>query len=126
MSAALELARNHGRRLVQIKDISARGDIPQTYLEQLLNRLVKSGIVRAVRGKRGGYTLTQDPRKISLLNVLEALEGPISIAESAQGFPAINEVLVGVEKDVRQSLNISLADLLARQAEAATREMYYI
>ena len=126
MAAVLEIAKNHGRGLVQIKDISARGDIPQGYLEQLLNRLVKSGIVRAVRGKKGGYTLTQDPRQISLLNVLEALEGPVSIAESAQGFPAINEVLLRVEKDARQSLNISLADLLARQAETATREMYYI
>ena len=126
IAAILHLATHHGRGLVQIKNISAHGDIPQAYLEQLLNRLVKSGIVRAVRGKKGGYALSQDPSHISLLAVLEALEGAVSIAQSAQSFPAIKEVLLAIEQDIRKSLDIPLSDLLARQEEMSAKEMYFI
>lgn len=75
LCAILEIAGNYGSRLTQAREIVEKYKIPQPYLEQLLNRLSKSGIIKSIRGKNGGYDLAAYPSEITLLNVLEALEG---------------------------------------------------
>ena len=68
LSALLEMARHYGGGLLQVKDIAGRHDISQQYLEQLLNRLIHAGLVRAVRGKNGGYALAHPPTQMTLLS----------------------------------------------------------
>jgi Rrf2 family protein len=85
MRAVLALARNHGQGSIFLKDIVEREGLPGTYLEQLMVPLRKAGIVMGVRGAKGGYTLARHPAELSVLTVLEALEGPLRLAECPGG-----------------------------------------
>jgi Rrf2 family transcriptional regulator, cysteine metabolism repressor len=85
MRAMLALARTHGHGSTFLKEIVERENLPGTYLEQLMVPLRKAGIVQAVRGAKGGYTLARNPAEISVLSILEALEGPLSLADCPSG-----------------------------------------
>ncbi len=76
--AAIDLACNFGEGPVSAREISERRGIPARFLEQLFVSLRRAGIVTAVRGARGGFELATDPSKITVLDIVEALEGPLS------------------------------------------------
>lgn len=76
--AMLELALEYGKRPLQIKSIADREDISNKYLEQLIAMLKSAGLVRSVRGPRGGYMLAKPPQEILLKDIFVTLEGPIS------------------------------------------------
>jgi Rrf2 family protein len=74
--ALLELALHYDQgEPIQIRQISAQQNIPDRYLEQLLAILRRAGLVRSQRGAKGGYLLVREPRKISLYEVVNCLEG---------------------------------------------------
>jgi Rrf2 family protein len=77
--AILELAENHGKGPLQIKIIAHRQDISAKYLEQLMAILKSAGLVRSIRGSKGGYLLAKGPNRIKLSDVFNALEGPSAI-----------------------------------------------
>lgn len=60
---------------LQIRQIAAQQEIPDRYLEQLLATLRRSGLVRSQRGARGGYILAREPRQITVLEVMNSIEG---------------------------------------------------
>jgi len=76
-----DLAYNGAGAPVQVRVIGARQKIPARYLEQIFQRLRKSGIVCGKRGPGGGYTLARLPAEISLRDIVEAIEGPVGAAE---------------------------------------------
>jgi len=65
--------------VVTAKDIADHEEIPMRYLLKTLRSLVKAGILHSFRGPEGGYALAKKPHEISLLDVVEAVEGPIAI-----------------------------------------------
>lgn len=71
--------RDEGR--VSIADISQAKDIPEPFLRKLFKPLVEAGVVTSTRGVAGGVTLAKEPEEISLLTVVEALEGPLALNE---------------------------------------------
>lgn len=73
-----DLAYNGGNSAVQVREVSARQGIPLRYLEQLFRRLRQAGLVASKRGPGGGYKLTRPPEKISIREIVEAVEGPLS------------------------------------------------
>jgi Rrf2 family iron-sulfur cluster assembly transcriptional regulator len=75
--AVLDLARAHGASRRKAREISDKMDIPPKYLPQVLGDLIRAGLVESVAGPGGGYSLSRSPRDISLLEVVEAAEGPI-------------------------------------------------
>ncbi len=77
--AVLDIARqaNAGRR--KAREIAASMEIPDRYLTQILAQLVNEGLLNAVAGPDGGYSLARPPETITLLDVVEAAEGPISL-----------------------------------------------
>ncbi len=95
IKAVLDLALHEGRGYVQSADIASRQNIPESYLVQLLNLLRKAGVVRSVRGPKGGHVLAMRPREVSVGEVLVALEGPIDLVGQKEG-----GVRVDVEGDV--------------------------
>ena len=116
--AALSLAGHYGQGLMQIKDISAQNSIPLQYLAQIFNLLVKADIIQSVRGKNGGYKLSRSPSAITVLEILEVLEGGIElVAKENIADDAIQELLSRAELKLREVFNVSLGDLLARQLE---------
>jgi len=129
MRAMLALARAHGRGSTFLKDIAERENLPGTYLEQLMVPLRKASLVQAVRGARGGYTLSRHPGEITVLAILEALEGPLSLSECPKGSGccgtpevcALQDLWAEGSQALRQVyLDISLAGLLERQKAKET------
>jgi len=75
--AAIELASAYGEGPVSAREIAERRQIPARFLEQLFVALRRAELVTAVRGARGGFVLAVDPREVTVLDVVEALEGPL-------------------------------------------------
>lgn len=73
------MANHHGDGPTTLKAICAARDLPKQYLVKLFSSLAKADIVTAIRGKRGGYVLSREPKQITVLEVIEAVEGPIAL-----------------------------------------------
>lgn len=73
--ALLELAQRRGQGPIQSREIAERQAIPDAYLNQLLLILRKAGLVQSVRGPAGGHLLARDPDRITMAEVIGALEG---------------------------------------------------
>jgi Rrf2 family cysteine metabolism transcriptional repressor len=126
IAAMLELSAGYGSGLRHLDDIAQRRKIPRHYLVQLLNRLSKSGLVRSVRGNKGGYELNDKPANISFLRVLEILEGEIELEKSYPGNDAVKELFIATEKEIKKTFDISLAELLLRQQQYDNYIMFHI
>jgi len=74
LEAVLDVAYNARPDPVQSKDITRRQSIPQRYLEQVMQQLVHEGILKGVRGPRGGYTLARERRKITVGDVVRVVD----------------------------------------------------
>lgn len=88
LAAMIEIASLEKDGPVSITTISARQDISLRYLEQLMARLKKAGLVRSIRGAQGGYLLAERPDQMSVGAILRALEGsldPVSCAGIEEG-----------------------------------------
>ena len=118
IAALMELANYYGKDLLQTKLIAERRAIPPNYLEQLLNQLTKAGIVKAVRGSKGGYLLALPPEEITFLQIWEIMEGSLEIAKNDASQDDIIQVLYrGAEQAIKGVFSISLAELMARQQQ---------
>jgi len=78
--ALFEIARNFGKGPLTIREIAERQQISLSYLEQILHRLGKAGIIESVRGPHGGYELARKPADLTIGDVVRALEGPIALS----------------------------------------------
>jgi len=76
--AVLDLARHYGRGRRKSREISLAMDIPDRYLPQILASLVRQQLLLATAGPEGGYELARPPQEVSLLEVVEAAEGPLA------------------------------------------------
>ena len=74
----LDLALHSGEGPVQLKDVAARERISLPYLEQIIGTLIAAGLVRSMRGARGGVWLARSPDEIKLSEVIGVLEGSIA------------------------------------------------
>ena len=74
----LDLALNNSGEPVRIKDIAARQEISDKYLEQIISTLNKAGYVKSIRGPQGGYLLTKDPSKYTVGMILRLTEGSLA------------------------------------------------
>ena len=71
--------------IVQTKEIAASEDIPAKYLPSIIRTLARAGLIRTMRGNQGGVTLARPPEEINLLEVIEAIEGPIILVPCMRG-----------------------------------------
>ncbi len=84
MRAVLELAENYGKGPLQLKIIAQRQEISVKYLEQLMTVLKSAGLVRSIRGSKGGYALVKAPEQIKLGDIFHCLEGPVVTVECVE------------------------------------------
>ncbi len=116
ISALLALAEYYSSGLLQIKDIASRCNIPHQFLEQIFNRLGKAGIIKSTRGKNGGYELARPPGQITILHIVNALEGDIEFVDKANvNNDAVADLFQEAEQKLKDSLSVSLAELVAKQ-----------
>jgi Rrf2 family protein len=85
--AMIELASRYGQGPASAREIAERRGIPARFLEQLFVALRRADLVSAVRGAHGGFVLTREPSQITVLQVVEALEGALtaSVCDSERG-----------------------------------------
>ena len=117
--ALVELHRFGDSDPVPIGELAKRGDIPAQFLEQLFATLRRAGLLRSQRGVKGGYSFAKPASQITVLEVVEHLDGPLGadatgvFADAAQ---AAREVL-GEQ---------SIADVAEAEARLAGTSMYFI
>lgn len=137
LRAMMVLAMHRSDEPVMTKEIAERQNLPATYLEQLMLTLRKAGLVVATRGAKGGYLLSRDPNQITLAEIVEALEGPLDIAECADVPNCCQDPSACALKNVFDAANkalyevfssVTIADLAEKQlmSESASSGMYYI
>ena len=81
LRALFDMAYHSGNLPAQIKDISRRQQISPRYLEQIFQDLKSAGLLKSKRGPQGGYTLTKKPGDITVLDVVRATEGKLSLVD---------------------------------------------
>lgn len=83
----IELGRDQRGEPLSLSAIAEAENLPLSYMEHLVARLKQAGLVDSTRGARGGYTLGREPAGITMLEVVEALEGPIVPMECFEAEP---------------------------------------
>jgi Rrf2 family protein len=131
MRAILELALEYGKAPLQIKTIADREDISNKYLEQLIAMLKASGLVRSIRGPRGGYVLAKPPSEVLMKDVFLTLEGPMVPAECLQHEEYCERCTDCATRQIWQKLqnailgvleSVTLADLVQNSKEMKKSE----
>lgn len=122
--ALVHLAKQHdGQSVVRADDIAENESIPSSFLAQILNELKRTGMITSRRGKTGGWKLTESPDKITLLQVVEALE-PESLSESTSENHnnPISPIWEEIQQATRNILDSANLESLASDSEP----MFYI
>jgi Rrf2 family protein len=88
----MNLARRGSGQMVMIEDVSREEGIPRSFLGKIFQNLVRAGIVRSTRGAGGGMVLARTPESITVLEVIEAIEGRIALQRCLQETPDCNLV----------------------------------
>lgn len=126
--AVYEIARHYGKGPITIKEIAERQGISFSYLEQILHKLGKAGLIESVRGPSGGYLLSCKPSELTIGDIVRSLEGPIALShclepgESGDCYQAddcvAKMVWSRVGAKIEEALDsISFEDLLQQQAQ---------
>jgi len=119
--ALAELARR-GSSPVPIGEIAARRDISPQLLESLFVTLRRGGVLQSQRGVKGGYSFARAPESVTVLEVVELLEGEVGAGVAAMGAPWTD-----ISEDVRTRLAATtIAQMAEREAQEAGAAMYYI
>lgn len=126
LQATLQLAQSGSEEPIPCSKLAAAGKMPERFLLQILRNLVAHGVLQSTRGVEGGYMLQRPAKEISLLEVIEAIEGPlIASLPSGEGLPqgshaklerALNEITAFVR---RQLQAIAISELLPEPAGVA-------
>src|SRR4051812_31621102 len=114
-----------GGRPVPIAELARRRDIPLQFLEQLFATLRRAGMLQSQRGVKGGYTFVKDPSELSVLEVVEVLDGEVGGELSADA--TAQEVWTNAVATLRDALAATtIAQIMEQEAEAAGSQMYHI
>jgi Rrf2 family transcriptional regulator, cysteine metabolism repressor len=134
--ALLDLAMHHDGGPVALKDIANRQQFSLPYLEHLIAPLIAGGLVRSIKGPKGGIILAKSPAKIKLSDIIQLLEGSTAPVEcvdnpdicSRSEFCATRDVWEEVKKAMNGVLEATTLQVLVdRQGKKSSKDqMYYI
>lgn len=118
----LDLALHNTGECIKVKDIAARQDISEKYLEQIISALSRAGFVKSVRGAQGGYRLSKDPKEYTVGMILRVTEGSLAPVACLEDDADVCErcdscETLGVWKDLARAINnvvdnVTVADLV--------------
>lgn len=111
--ALLDLALHETDEPVPLKDIAQRQHIPLQYLEHLITPLITAGIIRSIRGAKGGILLAKSPDEIRLSEVIQALEGSIAPTECLNNPGICDRSSSCVTRDVWDEMKRAMEGVLA-------------
>ena len=120
--ALTELARVGGSGPVPIGEIARRRDIPVQFLEGMFATLRRAGILSSQRGVKGGYSFAREPAEVTVLEVVETLEGALD-ADTIGADAIWSEAIEALREKLRA---VTIAQVAEREAREAGATMYYI
>jgi Rrf2 family transcriptional regulator, cysteine metabolism repressor len=138
LRALIDLSTNGKNGLpVLLSDIAKRQGISDKYLEQIATQLHRAGLVKTVRGRKGGYLLNRSAKEIKVSEIMEILEGPMCLVDCVLEPDSCSKSTICSTRDVWTILSnkieevlsgYTLADLAKLQEEKTGKEaaMYYI
>jgi len=128
LQAMLELALKYGGGPVQIADISKSQKIPIRYLEQLMLVLKRRELIASTRGKHGGYAMVKHPSDVSVLQIIEAFEGPIELtSRKMKKLPVLFEAFEKIQNNINRDLSkLTLEDLVFKKRQKERAYTYNI
>ena len=112
--AVFELAKNFDNGRLTVKEIAQRSGIPMKYLEQIFFLMKEAPFITSVRGSAGGYELAVPPETLTLLEVLEKLEGPFAFVNCAKNSAACDSSRSCVFRGVWQGLSAAAEEFLSK------------
>ena len=132
IEAVLDIAYNAANAPVQSGDITGRQGIPRRYLEQVLQQLVRAGILEGVRGPRGGYRLARERRRITvgeIVRVVRTLESGDDPLEGEVGSMLGRQVVRPLWAELQEELmkrldNVTIEELCTRAHQAGIAGEY--
>lgn len=131
LRAVFDLAANYGKGPIKIAQIAQRQAIPVRFLEVILSQLKQAGFVSSQRGPEGGYVLAQEPRDITVGDVIRFVEGPVGPVGCVAGQKAQEDcplagdcVFLPMWEKVREAMtgvydSTTFADLVEQDRERA-------
>jgi Rrf2 family iron-sulfur cluster assembly transcriptional regulator len=126
LEAVLDIAYNAGAEPVRSKEITGRQGIPQRYIEQVMQRLVRAGILNGVRGPRGGYRLARERRRVTvgeIARIVYALEdrGPAVAHENGSDLAraVVRPLWLELQDEQMARLDAITIDALCERARAS-------
>ncbi len=127
--AVLDVAFNARPDPVQSKDITRRLGIPQRYLEQVMQQLVREGVLKGVRGPRGGYTLARERRRITVAEIIRIVDAADAEADPEPPASRLGEIVArplwraAQERALKELEEVTMQDLCAEaEAKGVRRE----
>ena len=109
--AMLELASHYGEGPIELKEIAKKENISLKYLEQVINPLRAAGLVKSIRGSKGGYSLAKPPSDICLYDVVETLEGPLNLLECLRDPKVCQKVPSCVTRDIWEEVSEAISKI---------------
>jgi Rrf2 family protein len=122
LTAAVFIAQNCKDGLVMSKKISEAYDFPLEYLLQVMQQLVRAGILTSKKGPKGGFNLARPAKEITILEIIEAIDGPVNVPmnlaeQTGKPFAKkIEKIFLGVSEAMKASLaKVTLDDLAGKK-----------
>jgi Rrf2 family transcriptional regulator, cysteine metabolism repressor len=117
--ALAELARSGSPDPVPIGELARKRDVPVQFLEQLFAVLRRAGVINSQRGVKGGYRFARDPSSVTVLEIVELLDGPLG--RDAEG--PFADAAAAARKVLAET---TIADVIERELREAGASMYHI
>lgn len=123
LEAVVDIATNSRPEPVQSKEITRRQGVPHRYLEQVMQALVRQGVLKGVRGPRGGYRLAKERRRITAGEIvrivadLEMADEPPLNGSSPIGTSVVRPAVEAIHLDLLRQLDAITVEDLCRRAE---------
>ncbi|MFT4792950.1 MAG: Rrf2 family protein [Paracoccaceae bacterium] len=115
LEAVLDVAYNARPNPVQARDITERQGIPQRYLEQVMQQLVRAGVLKGVRGPRGGYTLARERRRVTVGDVVRVVSALEAEGEDCPAGGALADMVIGPLWDDMQAGLLASLDAITME-----------
>lgn len=131
LRALIDLGLYYKGKPVLVKDIAKRQNLSERYLEHIMLTLKKAGILKSIKGGKGGYEFLKDPSEIKVREIVEILEGHISPVECVERMEicerskncAARELWCRIKEEIIKLLeNITLKELIERQENKNKKE----
>ena len=131
LRAIVNLAEHYGNEAVSARELAQKGDIPYQLLCKLLQRLNKARLVKSSMGAKGGFRLSKEPSKISVLQVIETIQGPVRLNRcllntdgcTRQKSCVVKVRLAELQKSLNSNLDSITLDELTKKTGAKTKNV---